>query len=93
MNVAVNQGANKNKTFAYYVDYLAEQGYLPPNGEMWADHIRGKGNDANHEISTMGEEDAKVLIEFSEMMLKFIYEYPARMEGRAQTIETKANEP
>ena len=43
----------------------------------WGDHIREKGNDANHEIRMMEREDAERLIRFSEMMLKTMYEYQA----------------
>jgi hypothetical protein len=93
MNVAVDQDADENKRFAYYVDYLADQGYLPPNGKKWAGHIKDKGNEANHEIPIMGPEDAKELIEFSEMMLKFIYEYPARIDNRVQKVEAQADAP
>lgn len=89
MNVAVDQDAGENKTFAYYVDYLADQGYLPPNGKKWAGHIKDKGNEANHEIPLIGSEDAKELIEFSEMMLKFVYEYPARIEDRVQKADSQ----
>jgi Domain of unknown function (DUF4145) len=89
MNVAVDQGADENKPFAYYVDYLAKQGYLPPDGKKWVGHIKDKGNEANHEIPVMRSVDAKELIEFTEMMLKFIYEYPARMEDRAHIVDSQ----
>ena len=35
-----------------------------------------KGNEANHEITLMDENDARDLIIFIEMLLKFIYEFP-----------------
>lgn len=38
-----------------------------------------KGNEATHEIVLMKKEDALDLIAFSEMLLKFIYEFPARV--------------
>ncbi len=84
MNIAVAKGAETNKPFAYYVDYLANQGYLPPDGKEWVDLIRKKGNEATHEIAIMEQEDAEELITFSEMLLRFIYEYPARIRARAQ---------
>lgn len=87
MNIAVAQGAKPNLSFAKYVDYLAEQDYLPPNGANWANHIREKGNEATHEIRIMQREDAEELIEFSEMLLKFIYEYPARIEDKVRKVE------
>ena len=43
------------------------------------DHIRKKGNEANHEIVLMEKEDAEDLLVFSEMLLKFIYEFPKRV--------------
>ena len=36
-----------------------------------------KGNEATHEIAVMGEQDAKELISFIEMLLRFIYEFPS----------------
>jgi len=79
MNIAVSKGAEQGKSFLHYVDYLAGQGYVPPNGRGWVDHIRKKGNEANHEIILMGKEDAEELILFSEMLLKFIYEFPSKV--------------
>jgi Domain of unknown function (DUF4145) len=79
MNIAVGQKADENKPFIYYVQYLADHGYVPPNGKGWVDHIRNKGNEANHEIRLMNQPDAEELISFCEMLLKFIYEFPNRV--------------
>ena len=79
MNIAVAQGDQPGKTFVQYVDYLANAGYVPPNGRGWVDHIRRKGNEATHEIHVMTRADAEELISFVEMLLKFIYEFPARV--------------
>lgn len=79
MNVAVAQGAEAGKTFISYVEYLAEKGYVPPNGKGWVDHIRTKGNEATHEIHLMTIDDANELIAFLEMLLKFIYEFPNKI--------------
>jgi hypothetical protein len=54
-------------------------GYVPPNGKGWVDHIRKKGNEATHEILLMSKTDAEELITFVEMLLKFIYEFPSRI--------------
>ena len=77
MNIAVNQGANEGLRFIEYVTYLSDNGYTPPNGKHWVDHIRKKGNEATHEIAVMSETDAKELIIFIEMLLRFIYEFPS----------------
>ncbi|HHJ3168788.1 TPA: DUF4145 domain-containing protein [Vibrio parahaemolyticus] len=79
MNIGVQQGAEEGKAFIFYIDYLAEQGYIPPNGRGWVDHIRQKGNEATHEIILMGKSDCDDLIAFSEMLLKFIYEFPNKL--------------
>jgi hypothetical protein len=79
MNLAVAQGADEGQQFIVYVEYLAEKGYVPPNGQGWVDHIRRKGNEATHEIALMTAADAEELIAFVEMLLKFVYEFPARV--------------
>jgi hypothetical protein len=77
MNIAVAQGAKEGLRFIEYVNFLAENGFVPPNGKKWVDHIRKKGNEATHEIALMEESDAKDLVIFTEMLLMFIYEFPA----------------
>jgi len=76
MNIGVAEGAPEGETFISYVNYLANKGFIPHNGKHWVDHIRKKGNEANHEIKLMTNEDAVELINFLEMLLKFIYEFP-----------------
>jgi Domain of unknown function (DUF4145) len=79
MNIAVQQGAKDGLKFIEYVEYLAANGFIPPNGKGWVDHIRKKGNEATHEIELMAQPDAEELISFTEMLLKFIYEFPSRI--------------
>jgi hypothetical protein len=77
MHIAVSKGAEEGKSFIEYVEYLSSKGYVPPDAKSWVDHIRTKGNEANHEIVIMSEEEAKDLISFAEMLLKLVYEFPA----------------
>jgi DNA-directed RNA polymerase subunit RPC12/RpoP len=79
MNIAVAQEAHEGKRFIEYVDYLADEGYVPPNGKGWVDHIRRRGNEATHEIDVKTKADAEELISFVEMLLKFIYEFPSKV--------------
>lgn len=79
MNIAVAQDAPEGKKFIEYVQYLADNGYVPPHGKGWVDHIRKKGNEATHEIVIMSQPDAEELISFIEMLLKFIYEFPSKV--------------
>jgi hypothetical protein len=80
MHIAVEQKAKPNESFKYYVDYLESQGYVPPNGRKWVDKIRERGNGANHEIRLMTEADAALLLKFTEMLLRFVYELPNMLE-------------
>ena len=76
MNIAVEQGAAEGLKFIEYVSSLSDMGFVPPNGKHWVDHIRKKGNEATHEIAVMVEQDARELVTFVEMLLRFIYEFP-----------------
>lgn len=76
MNIAVQQGATEGLSFIRYVNHLSDKGFVPQNAKQWIDHIRIKGNEATHEVAVMGEQDAKILLIFVEMLLKFIYEFP-----------------
>lgn len=78
MNIAVGLGAEEGKHFSTYVDYLDELGYVPPGGKEWVDLIRRRGNDANHEIVLMKEKDGRLLLDFVSMLLRIIYDFPAR---------------
>ena len=88
MNIAVTKGAEEKLTFAQYVKYLADKGYVPPDNKKWVEHIREKGNEANHEINSMSKEDAEDLINFLEMLLKLIYEFSGKMPKSRQGKES-----
>ncbi len=79
MHIAVQKGAKQGDSFVKYVEYLAAKGYVPPDGKIWVDYIRQKGNEANHEINLMNEQDARALIAFVEMFLKLVYEFPKKV--------------
>lgn len=78
MSVAVAEGADAGETFASYVQWLADSGYVPAKGHAWVDRIRQKGNEANHEIPHIERADAEDILSFTEMLLKVNYEMPAR---------------
>jgi hypothetical protein len=88
MHIAVERGAEAGKTFVAYVEHLKTAGYVPPGGEVWVDYIRTRGNEANHEILVMTEEDALALITFVEMLLRIIYEFPS-MVPSVQKVEVE----
>jgi hypothetical protein len=78
MHIAVDAGAQPGLPFVSYVDYLETNHYAPPNSNKWVDKIRSHGNEATHEIVIKKKEDAEEIMVFLEMLLKFIYEFPAR---------------
>lgn len=75
MNVAVQEGATEGLQFIQYINYLEKNGFLPPKGRQWVDQIRKKGNDATHEIPPISLEDATQILTFTEMLLRFVYEF------------------
>lgn len=79
MNLSVSQGAPEGKGFVEYVSYLNDNNYIPPNGKEWVDSIRKLGNEANHKIDFKTKEDASRILNFTEMLLRFIYELPGIM--------------
>ena len=85
MNIAVSKGAKKGLSFQEYVNYLDSKRYTPPDSKEWVDHIRKKGNEATHEIALKTEDDAIELINFVEMLLKFIYEFPSKMKIKKES--------
>jgi hypothetical protein len=87
MNIAVAEGADTDRNFVGYVDYLEEHHYSPPKGRAWVDHIRRKGNEATHEIPDITREDAEELLAFAETLLKYLYEFPSRVAPDAEPTE------
>jgi Domain of unknown function (DUF4145) len=79
MHIAVTKGAKEGESFLQYVEFLSQKGYVPPDGKGWVDHIRERGNEANHEIKIMSADDAQSLIQFSEMLLKLVFEFPKKV--------------
>lgn len=79
LHIAADRGAPPAdlKNFVAAIDFLAQKGFVPPDGKDWVDHIRTRGNEATHEIVLMTAQDAIDLITFVEMLLRFIYEFPS----------------
>lgn len=83
MNFAVSKGAKADKPFAFYVDYLADEGYVPPGGKEWVRSIKDVGNEANHEIPDIDPKRAALVLKFTEMLLRLNYELAADLEELA----------
>lgn len=75
-NVAVEEGAEEDKSFKYYVDYLVDK-YLPATkNKPWLDKVRELGNDSAHKMVIANKEQAKISLKFINAILKNIYEFP-----------------
>ena len=90
MHVAVSLGAKEGLAFTDYVQYYLDEGYLPQSAKEWVDKIRKRGNEANHKVVIMAPDASKELLDFSEMLLKIIYEYPAKGKGITSSFPTPA---
>ena len=90
MHISVSKGAEVGKSFAFYVQYLSDNHFVPPGAQIWVDHIREKGNEANHEIIIMNPDEAKEILDFYEMLLKIIYEFPANVQKKYTRSDQQA---
>lgn len=80
MNISCEKGAKAGESFESYVNYLNDNGYIPPDGKQWVDKIRKLGNKATHKLEIRSKEDAELAIKFTSMLLKFVYEFPKLLE-------------
>ncbi len=81
MHISVSKGAEQNKKYIEYVDFLQKKSYIPPDVQEWADRVRNIGNEANHELKPVDRKDAEDIFDFMEMLMKFVYEFPHRMKS------------
>ena len=94
MNVSVKKDAKEGLRFAEYVKWLVDKGYVPTGSEGWVTYIKNRGNEANHEIDPMTEEDARSIISFTEHLLRNMFELPNLIPSSAleATTTTEAGE-
>lgn len=78
-HIAVERSAKHGLKFHEYMQYLVDKHYVPTGREGWVDTLRERGNEAAHDLDIMNESEAKQLISFAEMILKVMYEFPARV--------------
>lgn len=76
-HIGVDKGADEGESFKFYIDYLVRESYINSHQKKWADKIREIANIANHEIIMMTEDDAKLVLDFTAILLKNLYEFPA----------------
>ena len=74
MHVAVDKGAKEGETFAAYLTYLEDHGYITPPMKSWVDLIRQHGNAATHELETPSKNRAEGTVMLTAELLRVIYE-------------------
>lgn len=79
MHIAIELGAQENKRFIDYVNFLEEEKHITTRSKEWVDSIRTNGNASTHQMQIASKEEAEKMIKFSEMILKTNFEYPALM--------------
>jgi len=74
MHVAVEKGAREGESFASYLSYLENNGYVTPPMKTWVDLIRQHGNKATHKLEAPEKERAQSTVMFTAELLRLIYE-------------------
>ena len=62
-----------------FKEFLDEKGYVPPSARGWVKKIKKRGKEATREIRTVDKAEAEQTLTFTEMLLKFVYEFPSRL--------------
>ena len=76
MHVAVDKGDVAGNSFAAYIDYLENNGFIGSQNKAWVDKIRTIGNKYVHQLDEATEDDAKKVILFIKQLLGNLYEMP-----------------
>jgi hypothetical protein len=79
LHVVVDKG-NKDAgklSFQACVKWLVSEGWVGAKDLEWVDKIRVFGNEANHELKQISEEEATQALEYVQHLLRAIYEYRA----------------
>lgn len=66
----------KDATFQTHLKALYESDYLAKGQRDWIDAIRDSAGKGIHDLEIITPDEAKSIFEFTQMMLKILYEYP-----------------
>lgn len=75
-NIAIEQGADDNKSFTFYVNYLVDNFLPKSSSKPWVDKVRALGNESAHHMKIADKEAATTSMKFLEAILKNVYEFP-----------------
>jgi DNA-directed RNA polymerase subunit RPC12/RpoP len=74
MHVAVDKGAVAGQTFASYIDYLEQSGYVTPPMKDWVKLIKNHGNESQHQLKSPEQKRAQGTLLFTAQLLRSVYE-------------------
>lgn len=74
-NVAIHYGAKERLKFVQYIDYLVENGYVPPKSKNWVTKIKNEGNKITHLQKCETQEKAKQILDLVEMLLLINFKF------------------
>ncbi len=74
MHVAVEKGGDEGKSFASYLTYLENEGYVTPPMKSWVDLIRQHGNQSTHQLEAADKDRAESTVMLTAELLRLVYE-------------------
>jgi hypothetical protein len=77
MACACHEGDVDGKKFTEYVDFITGTVLTFPRAKTAIDSIRSIGNEANHELRFVNDDEAKRAMMIVKYMLDTIYSFPA----------------
>ncbi|CAM2147665.1 DUF4145 domain-containing protein [Pararobbsia alpina] len=72
------------------IDKLAAEGRITKDLQAWAHRVRLDGNDALHEEEEFTKESAAELMQFTELLLVYLYTLPEKIKARISASDGKA---
>lgn len=77
MVLAWRLNADEGKSFQDYVEHFVAVGAISPAMKVWVDKIRQIGNASNHKILSVTQDDAKMVLQFIDLIFDNVFEAPA----------------
>lgn len=82
MHMAVTEGLPKKDSndrapnFFQCIEHLQIEGVITKRNRAWADRIKDIGNEANHDLASIDEQQASTVAKFTFQLLREVYELP-----------------
>ena len=85
MHIAIDKcESTEGLSFKEYIDIIEKKGYITPQMKSWVDEIRNSPNNATHKRIIPKEPEASNILNFTEQLLKLVYEIPSKAPKSVQ---------